>query len=128
MSSDLSCYSIADLRERARRRLPRGIWEYAERGTEDETGMARNRAAFERVTFRPRVLRGVQSIDPGTEIFGKPSAMPLALAPTGAAGLLWYEGDLALARAAAAAGVPFTISSASTMDVEQIAGAVHHGV
>ena len=121
MSSDLSCYSIADLRERARRRLPRGIWEYAERGTEDETGMARNRAAFERVTFRPRVLRGVQSIDPGTEIFGKRSAMPLALAPTGAAGLLWYEGDLALARAAAAAGVPFTISSASTMDVEQIA-------
>lgn len=119
--SDLACYNIADLRERARRRLPRGIWEYAERGTEDETGMARNRAAFDRVTFRPRVLRGVQSIDTSTTIFGKPTAMPLALAPTGAAGLLWYQGDLALARAAARAGVPFTISSASTMDLEQIA-------
>lgn len=121
MSPDLRCYNIADLRERARRRLPRGIWEYAERGVEDEVGMARNRAAFERVTFRPRVLRGVQAIDTSAQIFGKRSPLPLALAPTGAAGLLWYKGDLALARAAAAAGVPFTISSASTMDLEQIA-------
>lgn len=121
MSADLRCYNIDDLRERARRRLPRGVWEYLERGVEDETGMARNRAAFERVTFRPRVLRGVQAIDTSAEIFGKPSALPLALAPTGAAGLMWHRGDLALARAAAAAGVPFTISSASTMDLEQIA-------
>jgi isopentenyl diphosphate isomerase/L-lactate dehydrogenase-like FMN-dependent dehydrogenase len=83
--------------------------------------MARNRAAFERITFRPRVLRAVQSVDTTAEMLGKPSAMPLALAPTGAAGLLWYKGDLALARAAASAGVPFTISSASTMDLEQIA-------
>ena len=121
MSADLGCYNIADLRDRARRRLPRGIWEYAERGTEDETGMARNRAAFERVTFRPRVLRGVQAVDTSAQIFGRPSTLPLALAPTGAAGLLWHKGDLALARAAAAAGVPFTISSASTMDLEHIA-------
>jgi len=121
VAADLACWNIADLRERARRRLPNGIWEYAERGTEDESGMARNRAAFDRVAFRPRVLRGVQSVDTDAEIFGRPSAFPLALAPTGAAGLLWYKGDLALARAAAAAGVPFTISSASTMDLEQIA-------
>ena len=121
MAADLHCYNIADLRERARRRLPRGIWEYAERGTEDECGMARNRAAFERITFRPRVLRGVQSVDTTTRIFGTASTMPLALAPTGAAGLLWYKGDLALARAAARAGVPFSVSSASTMDLEQIA-------
>jgi (S)-mandelate dehydrogenase len=121
VSRDLACYNIADLRERARRRLPHGIWEYAERGAEDETCIGRNRAAFDRVTFRPRVLRGVQAIDTTAEIFGRSSALPLAVAPTGAAGLLWYEGDLALARAAAAAGVPFTISSASTMDLEQIA-------
>src|SRR5690606_18535061 len=98
-----------------------GIWEYAERGTEDETCLDRNRAAFDRVTFRPRVLRGVQSIDTSTTLFGKSTALPLALAPTGAAGLLWYQGDLALAQAAAAAGVPFTISSASTMDLDRIA-------
>jgi isopentenyl diphosphate isomerase/L-lactate dehydrogenase-like FMN-dependent dehydrogenase len=120
VAADLRCYNIADLRERARRRLPRGIWEYAERGVEDEVGMARNRTAFEAVTFRPRVLRGVHAVDPVTTIFGQPSAFPLAVGPTGAAGLLWYQGDLALARAAAAAGVPFTISSASTMDLEQI--------
>jgi len=123
LAADLACWNIADLRARARRRLPRGIWEYAERGTEDECGMVRNRAAFERVTFRPRVLRGVQAVDTGAEILGQPSALPLALAPTGAAGLLWYKGDLALARAAAAAGVPFTVSSASTMDLDQIAAA-----
>lgn len=121
MSADLRCYNIADLRERARRRLPRGIWEYAERGVEDETGMARNRAAFERVTFRPRVLRGVHAVDTRSAIFGSEVPLPLALAPTGAAGLLWYQGDLALARAAAKAGLPFTISSASTMDLEEIA-------
>jgi isopentenyl diphosphate isomerase/L-lactate dehydrogenase-like FMN-dependent dehydrogenase len=121
MAADLRCYNIADLRARARRRLPRGIWEYAERGVEDEGGMARNRAAFEAVTFRPRVLRGVHAVQPGTTLFGRPIPFPLAVGPTGAAGLLWYRGDLALARAAAAAGVPFTISSASTMDLEQIA-------
>ena len=123
MAADLGCYNIADLRERARRRLPLGIWEYAERGVEDECGMARNRAAFEAVTFRPRVLRGVDRIDTATEILGKRAAFPLALAPTGAAGLLWYQGDLALACAAAKANVPFTISSASTMDLEEIAAA-----
>ena len=123
MAADLGCYNIADLRERARRRLPLGIWEYAERGVEDECGMARNRAAFDAMTFRPRVLRGVERIDTTTEIFGKPAAFPLAIAPTGAAGMLWYRGDIALARAAAKAGVPFTISSASTMDLEEIATA-----
>ena len=116
-AADLACYNIADLRERARRRLPHGVWEYAERGTEDETGMARNRAAFDAVTFRPRVLRGVHAVDPSTEIFGQRVPFPLALAPTGGAGLLWHDGDLALARAAARAGLPFTISSASTMDL-----------
>jgi len=61
MNADLRCYNIADLRQRARRRLPLGIWEYAERGVEDECGMARNRAAFDEITFRPRVLRGVEA-------------------------------------------------------------------
>ena len=120
MDSNLACYNIADLRERARRRLPLGIWEYAERGVEDECGMARNRAAFDAITFRPRVLRGVETIDTTAQVFGKPLPFPLAVAPTGAAGLMWHKGDLALARAAAKAGVPFIISSASTMDLEQI--------
>ncbi|HEX9805604.1 MAG TPA: alpha-hydroxy acid oxidase [Alteraurantiacibacter sp.] len=120
---DFGCYNLADLREKARRRLPLGIWEYVERGVEDELGMARNRAGFEAVTFQPRVLHNVEQVDPSTSLLDTRSSFPLAVAPTGAAGLLWYEGDLALARAAARAGVPFTICSASTMDLEQIARA-----
>lgn len=119
----LGCFNIADVREKARRRLPLGIWEYVERGVEDERGLTRNRAGFEAVTFRPRVLRNVERVDPSTTMLGTPSKFPLAVAPTGAAGLFWYQGDLALARAAARAGVPFTICSASTMDIEEIARA-----
>jgi len=115
------CHNIADLRERARRRMPLGVWEYLERGVEDELGMARNRAALDAVTFRPRVLRNVEAVDPSASLLGTPSAFPLAVAPTGAAGIVAYQGDLALAKAAARAGVPFTISSASTMDIETIA-------
>ncbi len=121
MAADFACYNIADLRERARRRLPHGVWEYLERGVEDETGMARNRLALDGVTFRPRVLRGVDRIDARTAVFGSEVPFPFAVAPTGAAGIMWHNGDLALARAAAAAGVPFTISSASTMDLDEIA-------
>ena len=121
MAADLGCYNVDDLREKARRRLPRGIWEYLERGVEDERGMARNREALDALTFRPRVLRRVDKVDPATTLFGHPLPFPFAIAPTGAAGMMWYQGDLALARAAAAAGIPFTISSASTMDLEQIA-------
>ncbi|MBO9604194.1 MAG: alpha-hydroxy-acid oxidizing protein [Novosphingobium sp.] len=117
------CWNIADLRAKAKRRLPLGVWEYVERGVEDELGLARNRAGFDAIGFRPKVLRNVEAIDPSTTLLGCPSAFPLAVAPTGAAGLLWYQGDLALARAAALAGVPFTICSASTMDIDQIAAA-----
>ena len=115
------CYNIADLREKARKRLPLGVWEYVERGVEDEHGMARNRVAMDAVTLRPRVARNVEVIDPSTTLLGCNSSFPLAVAPTGAAGLLWHEGDLALAKAAARLGVPFTVSSASTMDIDQIA-------
>lgn len=121
MSETLNCWNIADLRMKARRRLPQGVWEYLERGVEDETGMSRNRKAFEQITFRPRVLRNVDTIDLKTHFFGKPSTLPFAIAPTGAAGMMWHRGDLALANAAAKAGIPFCISSASTMDVEEFA-------
>lgn len=117
------CHNILDLKATARRRLPRGAWDYLDRGVEDETGLTRNRAALDSVTFRPRVLRAVDQVDTRCSLLGLDCAFPLALAPTGAAGLLWYRGDLELARAAAQAGIPFTISSASTIDVEEIAAA-----
>jgi len=115
------CHNIAQLREEARRRLPLGVWGYVERGVEDELGIARNRAALDAITFAPHVLRNVERIDLATELLGSPASFPLAVAPTGAAGIVWHNGDLALAKAAARAGVPFTISSASTMDIERIA-------
>lgn len=123
MAAARNCWNIADLRELARRRLPRGVWEYLERGVEDELGMARNRTALDALTFVPRVMRRVDAIDTSATIFGQRVHMPLAIAPTGAAGLIWHKGDLHLARAAAKAGLPFTISSAGTMDIEDIAPA-----
>lgn len=120
MTETLGCWNIEDLRRKARSRLPLGVWEYLERGVEDELGMARNRRAFDDITFVPRVLRRVDNVDTTSAIFGTPAAMPLAVAPTGAAGIMWHKGDTHLAKAAAKAGVPFTISSASTMDVEDI--------
>ena len=120
MSADLACWNIADLRRKAKARLPRGVWEYLERGVEDETGMDRNRAALDALTFVPRVARNVERIDLSADLLGQPSALPFAIGPTGAAGMIHYNGDLALARAARAAGIPFTISSASTLDLEKI--------
>ena len=121
MGGPSSCYNIADLAAAARRRLPRGVWEYLERGVEDETGMARNRAGFDRLALVPRIGRNVERIDTAAIVFGQRSALPFAIAPTGAAGMMWHHGDLALASAAAKADIPFTISSASTMELEHIA-------
>jgi (S)-mandelate dehydrogenase len=80
----------------------------------------RNRAAFDALTFRPRVMRDVSAVDMSAEVFGRKLPLPLALAPTGAAGLLWHRGDYHLAKAAAMAGIPSTISSAGTMDLEEV--------
>ena len=115
------CYNIADLRAAGRRRLPRGIFDYVDRGTEDEVALANNRAAFERIKMRNRVLVDVSTIDVGASLFGKPLSLPLAIAPTGVAGLCWHEGELALAKAAAAAGIPFALATGSNTSMEKIA-------
>ena len=113
--------NIADLRERARRRLPKGFFEFIERGAEDDRAITNNRTAFERYLLRPKVLRDVSRRSLASDILGKPSTMPLVMAPTGAAGLMWHNGEIALAKAAAAAGVPFTLSTASLTSIERIA-------
>jgi isopentenyl diphosphate isomerase/L-lactate dehydrogenase-like FMN-dependent dehydrogenase len=121
MARPQDCCNIADLGAAARARLPKGVWEYLERGVEDETGMARNRSAFDALRLIPRVGRNVEQVALEKPVFGQNSALPFAIAPTGAAGMMWHKGDLALAGAAAKAGIPFTISSASTLDLEEIA-------
>ncbi len=113
--------NIADLRRIARRRLPRGIFEFVDRGAEDDVAIRANRDAFGAWSLRPRVLRDVSARTPATTLFGRPMSAPFAVAPTGAAGLLWHEGEVALARAAAAAGVPFTLSTASLSSIERVA-------
>jgi L-lactate dehydrogenase (cytochrome) len=75
--------SVADLRAIARRRLPRGVFDYIDGGAEDERTMVANAAAFAAVTFRPRVLRDVGHVDPSTTLLGRPLPLPLVLAPTG---------------------------------------------
>lgn len=114
------CYNIFDLREAAQRRLPRGIFEYVDKGTEDGISLDENRAAFQRIKLRTRFLNDWSQRDLGTEIFGRRIELPLGIAPTGSAGLLWYRGEVELARAAAAAGIPFTLATGALTSMEEL--------
>jgi L-lactate dehydrogenase (cytochrome) len=113
--------SIGDLRAIAKRRLPGGVFDYLDGGAEDEIAMARNVAAFRRLEFRPRVLQGVGQADPTTTLLGRPLAFPLVLAPTGFTRIAHPEGELAVARAAEAAGVPYALSTLATRSIEEVA-------
>ncbi len=115
------CYNVNDLRLAAKRRLPRGVFEFIDRGTEDEVALRNNRTGFERIKLRHRALVDVSGRNMATTLFGKPAGMPMAIAPTGAAGLCWYLGELELAKAAAAANIPFTMATGSMTAMETIA-------
>lgn len=122
MRSNLNdCYSIERLRAAARRRLPRGVFDFYDGGAEDEVTLADNAHAFHRVRLSPRVLRDVAHVDIATQLFDKPMGMPMAIGPTGAVGFGWRGGDVALARAAAAYGIPYTLSTSATASIEEIA-------
>lgn len=113
--------NIEELRAIARRRLPRFVFEYVDGGAEDELSLAHNRGAFARMRFRPRTLVDVARRDSSTELLGGPASMPAVVGPTGLNGLTWRDGDLALARAAVKAGLPFAMSTVSMSFVEDIA-------
>jgi isopentenyl diphosphate isomerase/L-lactate dehydrogenase-like FMN-dependent dehydrogenase len=119
--STLGAYDIADLRELARRRLPKGIFEFFDRGNGDEVAVANNRAAFERIKLNPHMLVDTSSRSQAITLFGKAQQMPIVIAPTGSAGLAWYEGEIALARAAKSAGIPFTVATGSMTALERVA-------
>lgn len=114
-------YSIADLRKIAQARLPKGLFEFVDRGTEDELALRNNREGFERIKVRPRVLVDVSKRTMATKMAGQDTTMPIAVAPTGAAGLLWFDGEIAIAKAAARQGIPFTLSAASIISMERVA-------
>jgi (S)-mandelate dehydrogenase len=109
--------TIEELRRVAMQRVPRFVFEYVEGGAEDEVSLRRNRDVFERITWLPRTLVGLTIPDMATELFGESLHLPLVIAPTGFNGMLWPQGDLALANAASAAGIPFTLSTVSNYDV-----------
>jgi (S)-mandelate dehydrogenase len=115
------CFNIEDLRQAARRRLPRGLFEYVDRGSEDEVSLRANRAGFERIRLLPRVLGDVSGRSLETTLFGTTLSMPMAIAPMSPAGLCWHEGEMALARAAAAMGIPYTLPTESMTALERIA-------
>lgn len=116
----LGAYNIEDLRRQAKRRLPRGIFEFVDRGCEDEVGLRNNRAAFENIKFRTHVLADVSTRSLNTQIFGKTSKMPIGVSPTGTAGLLSFGGEVGLAKAAARAGVPCTVATNGMTSMEEI--------
>ena len=112
--------NIEDLRQMARRRLTKAIFEFIDRGSEDDIALHHNRAALERIKLLPRILNDTSGRDPAIKLFGKPQASPLVIGPTGPAGYVWYRGETALARAAAKAGIPFTLANTSNTAMETI--------
>jgi L-lactate dehydrogenase (cytochrome) len=113
--------NVDDLRAIAKKRLPGGVFDYIDGGAEDESALARNSQAYRDIEFRPRVLRDVSDVDPGTTLLGKRLALPLVLAPTGFNRIADPQGELAVARAAARAGIPYTLSMAlGTRSLEEI--------
>jgi L-lactate dehydrogenase (cytochrome) len=112
---------VSDLRRIARRRLPRGVFDYIDGGAEDELTLRANNGAFRRIGFRPRVLRDVGTVDPSTSLLGEPLPIPLVLAPTGFTRIADPAGELAVARAAARARLPYTLSTLGTRSIEEVA-------
>jgi isopentenyl diphosphate isomerase/L-lactate dehydrogenase-like FMN-dependent dehydrogenase len=116
--------NVHDLRRMAKQRLPRWLFEFVDRGTEDEVALRNNRAAFERIKLKTQVLVDVSKRNQSTTLFGKTHDMPIGIAPTGPAGMLYYKGELELARAAKAANIPFTLATGSQTSMEEVAKAV----
>ncbi len=118
-----SALTIYDLKAIAQRRTPQAAFDYTDGAAEGELSLARARQAFEDVEFHPSILRDVSTVDTTTQILGGTSAMPFGIAPTGFTRLMQTEGEIAGAGAAAAAGIPFTLSTLGTTSIENVKAA-----
>jgi L-lactate dehydrogenase (cytochrome) len=116
--------SIEDMRQIARRRVPKMFFDYADHGSYAEETLRINRADLERVKLRQRVLVDVSRREVSTTILGEPAALPIALAPIGLCGMQWGDGEILSCRAAQAAGIPFCLSTMSICAIEDVAAAV----
>jgi (S)-mandelate dehydrogenase len=121
MASIDRCFNVHDFRKVAGRRLPKGLFEYLDLGTEEGVALRENRAAFDRLRLQTRFLVDLGEVDFSTELFGHRYDLPIGLAPAGIAGLLWHQGELQLARAAAARGIPYALANTSISPMELVA-------
>lgn len=115
---------IEDLRQRARRKVPRAFFGYADGGSYSEQTLRANRADMQAITFRQRVLVDVLGRETGSTILGEPVSMPVALGPIGIGGLQWANGEILACRAAHAAGVPYTLGTLAVCSIEDVADVV----
>ena len=116
--------SISDLRELARRKLPRALFDYIDRGSYDERTWNRNRDDLSAMQLRQRVLVDVSQLSVGTTVLGEHWKMPIGIAPTGLTGLFHRDGEIQAARAALATGVPFCLSTMSICSIEDVRSSV----
>jgi L-lactate dehydrogenase (cytochrome) len=115
--------NIEDFRQLARRRVPRAIFDYADGGSYEEHTLRRNAADLDAMSFRQRVMVDVSNVSLATSLLGSPVSMPLAIGPTGLAGLFHADGEILGARAAAACGIPFCLSTMSICSIEDVRAA-----
>ena len=114
-----TCHNVADARRLAARRLPPSVFDYIEGGAEDEVSLRRNRSSFDDWFFAPR-WGAIENLDLSTTILGASTALPLLLSPTGGTRLFHPDGEIAVARAALAAGIPYGLAHLSTTPMESV--------
>ena len=119
--------TIADLRAIAQRRTPKAPFDYTEGAAEAELSLARAREAFRDIQFNPAILRDVSTVDTGWDVLGKRAELPFGIAPTGFTRMMQTEGEVAGASAAAAAGIPFSLSTMGTTSIEGVRDAAPDG-
>ncbi|MGF2951945.1 alpha-hydroxy acid oxidase [Mycobacterium sp. THU-M116] len=122
-----AAYTIDDLRRIAARRTPRAAFDYTDGAAEDELSIRRARQAFRDIEFHPTILRDVSTVTAGWNVLGRPVALPFGIAPTGFTRLMHTEGEVAGARAAAEAGIPFSLSTLGTCAIEDLVAVVPQG-
>lgn len=121
MTLDAKAPSIADLRARARKRIPHFVWEYLDSGTGTEATLQRNRAKLNEVLFQPSILHGEIEPDISTRFLGQDYPLPVGIAPVGMSGLIWPDAERMLAKIGAVRGVPYAMSSVATRLPEDMA-------